>query len=205
MGPRSRAAASVLSRAGFKEVHAMKGGMNTWNGIPARGFPEASVAFFPPDQTFEETIAVAWHLEEGTRRFYAEVSAMPLDREPEELFRGLSAAEERHKALLSSLYHELLEKPFEPVDPSSSRPPVDELDSFMEGGIRLSEALAWLPERSAKEILEFSLALETNAYDRYLTLAGKVDDERSRLVLKALSHEEKKHLERLTEVFEQMI
>jgi sulfur-carrier protein adenylyltransferase/sulfurtransferase len=204
MGPRSRAAASVLSRAGFKEVHAMQGGMNTWKGMPARGFPEVSIAFFPPDQTFEETIGVAWHLEEGTRRFYAEVSVMLADHKPGDLFRDLTAAEEKHKALLSSLYHELLEKEFQPAGFVSSMPLVGELDSTMEGGIHLSEALAWLPGKAAKDVLEFSLALETNAYDRYLTLAHNLEDEPSRRVLRALSREEKKHLERLTEVFEQL-
>jgi rubrerythrin len=200
MGPRSRAAASVLSRAGFKEVHAMLGGMKTWEGIPARGFPEVSMAHFPPGRSFEETIAVAWHLEEGTRRFYAGVSTVPAEGKPRNVFLDLAAAEEKHKALLSSLYHELLGKPFEPVDLFT----VDEPDSIMEGGIRLSEALAWLPGKPEKDILEFSAALETNSYDRYLTLAGKFEDERSRRVFKALSREEKKHLEKLTEIFEQM-
>jgi rubrerythrin len=205
MGPRSRAAASVLSRAGFKEVHATLGGMKTWKGVSAQGFPEVSMALFPPDQYFEDAIAVAWHLEEGTRLFYAEVSAMTAAGKPGNVFRDLAAAEEGHKALLSSLYHDLLGKPFQPVDPFKLSYPIDELDSIMEGGSRLSEALVWLPGKPEKDILEFSVALETNAYDRYLTLASKVEDEHSRGVFKALSRAEKKHLEELTEMFEQLI
>ena len=181
----------------------MQGGMNTWKGITARGFPEVSMAFFPLDQSFEEAIAVAWHLEEGMRRFYAEVSLMLGDHKPGDIFRDLTAAEENHKALLASLYHELLEKEFQPADFVSSTRLVGEPDSIIEGGIRLSEALVWLPGKPAKDVLEFSLALETNAYDRYLILADKAEEERSRRVFRALSRKEKKHLERLTEVFKQ--
>ena len=129
---------------------------------------------------------------------------MPTDGKPGNVFRELAAAEEKHKAILSALYHELLGKPFQPVDLLDLGHPVDELDSIMEGGIRLSEALAWLPGKPEKDILEFSVALETNAYDRYLTLAIRAEDKRSMRVFKALSREEKKHLEKLTEMFEQM-
>jgi rhodanese-related sulfurtransferase/rubrerythrin len=205
VGPRSRAAASVLSRAGFKEVHMMRGGLNAWKGIAAQGFPEASMVLFPPEQPVEETIALAWLLEEGTRRFYDEIAHMLHDHKIGEVFRELTSAEMRHKALLSAMYKELPEKQSQADDLSHLIPSAEGLDPFMEGGIRLREAIAWLSGKQAKEILEFSVALETNAYDRYLSLARGAANKLSQRVFETLSREEKQHLERLTEAFEQMI
>jgi len=183
----------------------MKGGMRAWKGITARGFPETSMPLFPPTLPPGQTIALAWLLEEGTRRFYDEVSAMLDDRTTAGLFRDLASAEERHKTLLFSLYAEVIGKQAQEDDLSRQVPGDLEHGSFMEGGVRLEEALAWLPGKRAEDILEFSIGLETNAYDRYLTLGRAAKSDLSRRVFSELSREEKQHLQRLTESFEHTI
>ncbi len=183
----------------------MKGGMNAWKGITAHGFPETSMPLFPPTLPPGQTIALAWLLEEGTRHFYDGVSAMLNDPTASGLFRDLASAEERHKALLSSLYAEVTGKQAQEDDLSRQVPGDLAHGSFMEGGIRLEEALAWLPGKRARDILEFSIGMETNAYDRYLTLGRAATSDLPRRVFSKLSREEKQHLQRLTEGFEQTI
>jgi rubrerythrin len=71
----------------------------------------------------------------------------------------------------------------------------------MEGGMLISEALKWSKEKTLKEILELSISLESNSYDLYLKMERKVGDFSAKRVFKALSEEEKKHLEQLTSLF----
>jgi rubrerythrin len=183
----------------------MTGGMSAWRGITAQGFPEALISFFPLEQPVEETIGIAWLLEEGTRRFYEAVSVMLDDHETTDVFLDLASAEEKHEALLLELYNKLSGKGAQSGDLFLSTPIEDGPVHFLEGGVSLEEALTWLSAKRAKDILEFSIALETNAYDRYLTMASKARLEDSKHVFKLLSRKEKEHLTWLTEVFARMI
>ena len=45
---RSRSAATYLLGAGLKNVYNMEGGIRAWNGMVARGLPEAGMAYFTP-------------------------------------------------------------------------------------------------------------------------------------------------------------
>jgi rubrerythrin len=72
----------------------------------------------------------------------------------------------------------------------------------MEGGIRVSEAIAWAKGKGVAEILEFSLASEVNSYDLYVKMEHQMKDQRSAQVFHLLSGEEKQHLERLSALFE---
>ena len=82
----------------------MEGGIRAWEGGVAEGLPDAGIAYFTTAVKPEEFIALAWMLEEGSRRFYAEIQALVADEETKELFRNLTAAEENHKASLVNLY-----------------------------------------------------------------------------------------------------
>jgi rubrerythrin len=67
----------------------------------------------------------------------------------------------------------------------------------MEGGIRVSEALQWTKGKGVQEILELSMSLESNSYDLYLLMAGRVEDPRAKQAFHLLASEEKRHLDRL--------
>jgi sulfur-carrier protein adenylyltransferase/sulfurtransferase len=183
----------------------MKGGMEAWEGIAAGGFPEVLMALFPSTMTDREVIALAWLMEDGTRRFYDAVSMMLDDRVTAGLFRDLASAEEKHKSLLSSLDAEFAGGQARTDDLTGRSLSERTHEPFMEGGIRLQEALSWLPGKPAKAILEISVGLETNAYDRYLNLAHTAGNQHSQRLFGLLSREEKQHLQRLTVAFEQMI
>ncbi len=72
----------------------------------------------------------------------------------------------------------------------------------MEGGMRVADALQWVKGKSTTEVLELSLALETNSYDLYLNMERRLKDQASSQVFRVLSGEEKQHLERLSSLLE---
>ncbi len=182
----------------------MKGGMNAWEGRVAEGVPEAGMAYFSSTIQPEELLGLAWLLEDGSRKFYAEMVSLSGDKEAVPLFRELSKAEEKHQASLAKLYAELWGKPLDsefprrliPEEPSGER---------MEGGMLLREALQWAEKKAVKEILELSISLESNAYDLYLKMERKMESEKAKKVFKVLSTEEKYHLSQLASLLEKKL
>jgi rubrerythrin len=182
---RSRAAAATLSSSGFKEVYSMQGGINAWKGLVAEGAPESGMAHFSPATKPEALIALAWILEDGSRKFYSELAAESKDQEAKNLFEYLSAAEERHQASLLKLYKELSGLTSTSGFPGAVISSEKEGD-VMEGGLRLSEALSWAKGKSVTEILELSISSETNAYDLYVKMERQMKDQRSARVFHVL-------------------
>jgi sulfur-carrier protein adenylyltransferase/sulfurtransferase len=197
---RSRAAASVLTGAGFNEVHSMEGGIRAWRGLVAEGIPEAGMAYFSPAIRPEEMIALAWLLEDGSLKFYEALIKMLEEQEAKGLFQNLKRSEENHKATLWKMYEEISGKAptHEFPDNVISKEPRGDV---MEGGILVSEALEWSKGKTLRDILELSMSLETNSYDLYLKMERKVEGRNPKQVFKTLSEEEKEHLQRLTSLF----
>ena len=179
----------------------MEGGIRAWEGLMAEGAPEAGVAYFTAGGKPEEFIALAWVLEEGSRKFYSEIPALVADEESKKLFLQLTVAEEHHKASLVDLY-----KAFSGSEPGPDFPrsvvAIDPAEDVMEGGMRVSEALKWVKGKSFEAIFELAISLETNAFDLYIKMGRQMKDDKSRQVFDQLSREEKRHLELLTDLFE---
>ena len=182
----------------------MQGGIHAWKGLVAEGAPESGIAYFSPATKAEELIALAWWLEEGSRKFYSDLTTVMRDPEAKNLFKDLTMAEEYHQTLLFELYREVSGLTSESRFPGSVIAPEKEGD-VMEGGIRVSEALKWSQGKSVAEILEFSLSSETNSYDLYAKMEHRMKDHRSAQVFRRLSGEEKQHLERLSGLFQKRI
>jgi sulfur-carrier protein adenylyltransferase/sulfurtransferase len=198
---RSRAAAATLEGAGLVQVYNMEGGIRAWTGLVAEGTPESGIAYFSPAAKPEEMVALAWYLENGSRRFYAELARTLTEDDMADVYGQLASVEERHQATLLNLYKELSEATPDAGFPKSVISAKDE-DDVMEGGMRVTEALQWVKGKRVTEIIELSLSLETNAYDLYLTMEQRLKDQPSARVFRALSGEEKQHLERLGSLLE---
>jgi rubrerythrin len=201
---RSRAAASILTGAGFKEVHSMEGGIRAWEGLVAEGIPEAGMAYFSPATRPEEMIALAWLLEDGSCKFYESLTETLDDQEAKGLFQNLKRSEENHKTTLWKLFEEISGKP-----PTHEFPdkmiPAEPRGDVMEGGMLVSEALKWSKGKTLKDILELCISLETNSYDLYLKMERKVESRNAKQVFKTLSEEEKNHLNRLASLFNKLL
>jgi rhodanese-related sulfurtransferase/rubrerythrin len=204
VGLRSRAAAAMLQNAGFSEVYSLAGGLGSWEGLTAEGPPEPELAYFIAVHTPEKQVALAWHLEEGTRLFYNEVAELLQDREAASLFRELVEAEQQHKATLVALYEGLTGKPAGADFPRGVLD-TEPAGQLMEGGVSVARALGWIRGRQIRDILEFAISVETNAFDRYLILRRELQNEHSRRVFEVLSDEERRHLKKLTRVLEHFI
>lgn len=200
-GIRSRSAAAFLLNSGFSEVHSIEGGIKGWQGVMAEGPPEAGMAYFIAARNPEELIALAWLLEEGSRRFYDKVSERSQDKEAAALFYDLTAAEELHEASLCALYERFSGKACDSRFPWSVLE-AEPAGDIMEGGMKVSEALQWAQGKGIKDILELAISLETNSYDLYLKMEREMTDESSKHVFRILSGEERDHLGRLTSLFE---
>jgi sulfur-carrier protein adenylyltransferase/sulfurtransferase len=180
----------------------MQGGINAWDGLVAKGTPESGVAYFSPATRPEELIALAWHLEDGTRKFYSGLRSIPLDQKADDLYRKLAKAEENHQAFLRELFREFSgDKSVEgfPDSVISSGK-----EAIMEGGIRVEEALTWAVGKQSAHVIEFALSLEAAALDLYIRMERRVDDDRSSKVFLVLAREEKQHLEMLGSLFENL-
>jgi rubrerythrin len=179
----------------------MSGGMHGWKGLRAEGVPEAGISYFSEADSPGDLIRLAWMLEDGTRRFYSEVSRMLDDSEAVKLFHNLTIAEEHHKASLVKAYHDLPENGNAEDNASAFFDAGTESD-IMGGGIHVSEALKWVKSKSLRDTLELAISLEANAYDLYIKMERRMEDSSSKKVFSRLSDEEKKHLEQMTALLE---
>jgi rubrerythrin len=178
----------------------MAGGINAWKGLVAEGYPEAGIPWFAAARSVEEIMALAWILEDGTEKFYSRTAEFSSDSNTATLLGELATAEEHHKEMITGLYRDITGWNGDIDFPSLlGRYPQEKI---MEGGMKLSDALAWAKGKGARELLELSMSLETGSYDRYLTMQDRINDERSLKIFSALADEEKHHLEKLTEQFE---
>jgi rubrerythrin len=179
----------------------MKGGINAWKGLVAEGAPEAGMAYFDPAARPEELTALAWILEEGSRRFYAEMARRQRDQGEAVLFQELAADEEAHESFLFRLYRDLSGGEPDPGFPKSLVS-LDPGVQYLEGGMVLDDALEWTRGRDRKEILEFSLSLEANAIDLYVKMERKAEGKESKKVFQTVADQERQHLKRLTAALE---
>ena len=135
----------------------MEGGINAWRGLVAKGAPDAGMAYFEPAKKTEELIALAWILEEGSRKFYAEMARKEKDEEAVNLFHDLLADEEGHKTSLSRLHQTLSGQKPDPGFPRSLidiEPGVE----YLEGGMSCAKPWNGSGERGERDPGPFHLA-----------------------------------------------
>ncbi|WP_429884723.1 rhodanese-like domain-containing protein [Geoalkalibacter halelectricus] len=199
-GLRSRAAAALLHGAGFKQVAILEGGYAAWKGSVAKGLDRQAFAVLDTSSV-ENLIAAAWLLEEGTRKFYARFAAFYEDVKMVYLFGQLAQAEEQHKKTLAELYALFSSAPggIEVAAEGVSAKLGGEI--FVEGGVALDSVWRWAKGRNSLEVIDLAVALETNAYDRYLSLQRKLVDEDQRRIVEILAGDERRHLKRLLEAY----
>ncbi|MDH3393294.1 MAG: ferritin family protein [Desulfobulbaceae bacterium] len=175
----------------------MAGGIRAWEGQTATGAPEAGMAYFSKAVSLEHMIALAWGLEDGSRLFYTGVATQLDGSQPEaDLFTTLATAEVQHKQHLLDSYKAIVGTELNFDDLPQDLAETAE-GKTMEGGIPVAAALAWAKDHNVEEILDFSMALEVNAYDLYIKMGRKVEDGKAKQIFKKLADEEQLHLRRL--------
>lgn len=201
-GLRSRAAAALLHGAGCREVATLEGGFLAWRGQVATGGVEQVIAALKMNSV-EEFIAAAWLLEDGTEQFYQRVARWCEDRGVAALFAQLAKAEIQHKNTLAALFEAFQGKPAARDFARAALPCAGDT-VLVEGGVPLEDLCTWARDRSSLELVDLAVAIETNAYDRYLVLKRRLTDEHQQRVVEVLAGEERRHLQKLLAAYDEL-
>jgi rhodanese-related sulfurtransferase/rubrerythrin len=199
IGGRSRVAAQMLAGKGFREVYNLSGGIKAWNSDTAFGPEELGMDLFDGSEPPEETLLVAYSLEEGLREFYLKMANKVQDEKARRLFQTLSEIEIKHQERIFNQYLEISGK-----DVSRSEFDKKIVAPAMEGGLTTDEYLARYPLdlEVTSEVVSMAMAIEAQALDLYQRASEKASNEKSKAVLAQIADEEKVHLEQLGKLFE---
>jgi rubrerythrin len=185
-------------------VSSMAGGIKAWQGRTAAGPPEAGMSFFSAAAGADELIALAWLIEDGSRKFYSAVAQMQSAPEAAGLFSSLVKAEAHHQGALEALYREIAGREPGPDFPRGLSI-AQGADDRMEGNVNVSEAIAWARGKETRDLLELSMALEIDSYDRYIKMSRTVPGENAKKVFARLVAEEKEHLARMADLLDRSV
>lgn len=173
----------------------MDGGINAYHGLVSTGGPEAGMAWFPEGSGTPQLTALAWLLEDGTEKFYAQ-ACKHICREDahRQLVSMLEAAEDAHKKRLLETCSSIMGRgPVENFPEGIIDLPEED---YMEGGVKVSDALKWAEGREIRDVLELMMSLEANALDLYIRMSRRVEEEPAK-VFTELAEEERVHLNKL--------
>lgn len=202
-GNRSRSAVGILNGAGLDDVFNMEKGILGYRGTVAAGPPEAGVFCFPENMAPEQLTAMAWYIEDGSRRFFEAVKEKASEQEEEEVFVRLIDHKVGHKKTLFQLFSKIAGPASEGSFPTSvlDIPPHD----VMAGCVSVPDAVTWSKDKSLSEILDVLMALEANTFDLYLKLGRQAPSESARAVFAELSADQVRHIEQLASIFEKSL
>jgi rhodanese-related sulfurtransferase/rubrerythrin len=202
IGGRSRVAAQVLAGKGFKEVFNLSGGIKSWNSEKAVGPEDLGLDLFSGQESPEETLVVAYGLEEGLRRFYESMAPRVTNENARSLFLKLSTIEVKHQDRIFSEFlrvtgaetsrDEFAKKTFAPA---------------MEGGLTTEDYIQrYQPNlENPAEVTSLAMAIEAQAMDLYQRAADRAKTEESRIALLRIADEERSHIEQLGKLFKDLI
>jgi rhodanese-related sulfurtransferase/rubrerythrin len=202
IGGRSRVASQVLAGKGFKEVFNLSGGIKAWNSEKAIGPEDLGLDLFSGKESPEETLVVAYGLEEGLRRFYESMAPRVTNENARKLFGKLSTIEVKHQDRIFSEYlrmtgaevsrDEFAKKIFAPA---------------MEGGLTTEDYMQrYQPNlENPAEVISLAMAIEGQALDLYQRAADRAKTAQSRDSLLQIAGEERSHLEQLGTLFQNLV
>jgi rhodanese-related sulfurtransferase/rubrerythrin len=202
IGGRSRVASQILAGKGFKEVFNLSGGIKAWKSEKAVGPEELGLYLFSGKESPEETLVVAYGLEEGLHRFYESMALRVTNESARKLFAKLSTIEIKHQDRIFSEYlrltgaevgrDEFAKKTFAPA---------------MEGGLTTEDYIQrYQPNlENPAEVISLAMAIEGQALDLYQRAADRAKTAESRDSLIQIAGEERSHLVQLGKLFQHVI
>ena len=199
VGGRSRVAAQMIAAQGFSEVYNLSGGFKAWKGEAAFGAEEKGLELFTGNESVEETLVVAYSLEEGLRSFYLEMQAKVKNSNARNLFKKLSEIEVKHQERVLEEYRKITAS-------SITREEFEKkvVVSTLEGGLTTEEyTTLFHPDwESVTDIIEVAMSIEAQALDLYLRASERSDEPQSQKVLRQIADEERTHLAQLGKLIE---
>lgn len=179
----------------------MSGGIRAWQNEIAVGPEDLGLALFTGSESIEETITVAYGLEQGLRDFYLSMTNQVKGEETQKLFTKLADIEIIHQNQLIELYRRI-------TGTAKSREDFDREMTILslEGGLTTEDYLAlYQPDlESAVEIVSLAMSIEAQALDLYLRAADRAGDEITKKALTQIAAEERAHLAQLAGLIDSM-
>jgi len=201
VGGRSRIAAQMMAGQGFSDVYNLSGGFKAWKGEAAFGAEEKGLELFTGNESVEETLVVAYSLEEGLRNFYQKMQTRVSNSDARSLFEKLSEIEAKHQKHVFDEYIKL-------TGGSVTREEFEKniVVKALEGGLTTEEyANLFHPDwESVSDIIEVAMSIEAQALDLYLRVSDRSGDSQSQKVLRQIADEERTHLIQLGKLIESL-
>jgi len=189
----------MLAGKGFTRVYNLSGGIKAWEKATAIGPEDQGMALFTGKESPEDSIIVAYGLEEGLREFYLTMQERTTDTEASVLFAKLAEIELLHQERLLVLYQTITgkETTMETFADTTVSP-------ALEGGMTTEEYLArFHPDLdSVTDILSLAMSIEAQALDLYQRAANQATDTQSQEALQQIANEERAHLQHLAELMD---
>ena len=199
VGGRSRIAAQMIAAQGFSDVYNLSGGFKAWKGDAAFGSEEKGLELFTGNESVEETLVVAYSLEEGLRSFYLEMQDKVNNSDARNLFEKLSEIEVKHQERILDEYRKI-------TGSSITREEFEKniVVNALEGGLTTEEyANLFHPDwESVTDIIEVAMSIEAQALDLYLRASDRSSESQSQKVLRQIADEERTHLAQLGKLIE---
>ncbi|MFZ0612816.1 MAG: rhodanese-like domain-containing protein [Desulfobacterales bacterium] len=201
VGGRSRVAAQMLAGKGFSEVYNVSGGFKAWQSERAIGAEDLGLDLFTGKETPEQTLIVAYSMEDGLREFYLSMIPWVKNVTARDLFEKLSAIEVKHQDRIFEHYRQLTGTEIDREEFVKSV-----VTPAVEGGLTTEEYVRlYKPDlESTPDIISLAMAIEAQALDLYRRAAERSDNPESRKVLMQIADEEQTHLAQLGKLFAQL-
>ena len=201
IGGRSRVAAQMLIKKGFKNVLNLSGGIKGWNSEIASGSVDQGLELFSGNETVSEMLILAYSLEAGLLDFYTSMSLKVNTPEAKELFNLLSGIEIKHQERIFNEYRKLTGN-------------LDSQENFekniaiqaAEGGLTTQEYVNLFKPNweSPTDIVGIAMSIEAQALDLYQRASEKTANKACKNVLSQIAAEERLHLTQLGKVLEKV-
>jgi len=194
VGGRSRVAAQMLVGKGFDNVINLSGGIKAWNGDTVIGDISLGLDLFTGEEAPEETLVVAYSMEQGLRDFYLLMVKKVKNEAARDLFKKMADIEIKHQDRIFREYLKI-------TDTAVDRETFEQNTVFhaIEGGLTTDEYIDRLkPDlESVPDIISMAMSIEAQAFDLYQRAADKSKDPDSRKALLQIGNEEHAHLAQL--------
>jgi rubrerythrin len=191
----------MLVGKGFDKVYNLAGGIKGWNSEVAFGSEDQGLAYFKDSATPEESLMVAYSLEQGLRDFYLSMLPEVKNDSVKSIFQKLADIEINHQ---NRLYDEYIHISAKEIDRQEFEQQV--IVQAAEGGLTTQEYLdLFKPDlESVTDIISLAMSIEAQALDLYQRAAERASNQRSQEVLKRIADEERSHLNQLGELIDQV-
>ena len=184
---------------GYDNVFNLSGGIKSWHAEVAFYSQEKGLELFAGNESPENTLRVAYSLEEGLRDFYLTMASQVENIEARNLFEKLSVIEIKHQ---NRIYKEYTKITPEPASRDAFHESVT--TGAMEGGLTTEEyASAFnIDWESVEDIIGLAMSIEAQAMDLYHRAADRTHQSESKSVLLQIADDERAHLNQLGKLME---